>query len=262
MRGKMMKLRRVLGEGEVHEADIEAMDLGPKDGITFRVDADVEDGDEVTDTLPNGKTKTMRLHDVHVLQSPFGDNLDHTGAKYTVIPARAVPSTPTPVTLPGLHPLISQASGSQVAVRHFDDAVSSACQAVEDRVQALTGYPKNNKNAPLSGKPLMSLVFSPQAPMLDITSDNVGEVQKADEVEGYMYLFMGVAQALRNPRSHGPRLRTSEPEAMEMLATASLLMRALDRAESRLPQPRHKPPMQQLPRGIGSASARAARPKR
>jgi hypothetical protein len=44
---------------------------------------------------------------------------------------------------------------------------------------------------------------------------------------------MGGAQALRNPRGHGPNLQTSEPEGKEMLATASLLMRALDRAETR-----------------------------
>ena len=42
---------------------------------------------------------------------------------------------------------------------------------------------------------------------------------------------MGAAQGLRNPRGHGPNLQTGEQEAKEMLATASLLMRALDRAE-------------------------------
>jgi Protein of unknown function (Hypoth_ymh) len=46
-------------------------------------------------------------------------------------------------------------------------------------------------------------------------------------------MFMGVAQGLRNPRGHGSDLATGEQEAMEMLATASLLMRALDRAEER-----------------------------
>ncbi|MFE5284845.1 CHAT domain-containing protein [Nocardia sp. NPDC056611] len=90
MQGKMMKLRRVADDGTATAFDIEAMDLGPQHGITFRVDADVEDGDEVTDTLPNGKTKTMRLREVHVLQSPLGSStLDHTGAKYDVISGRS-----------------------------------------------------------------------------------------------------------------------------------------------------------------------------
>jgi hypothetical protein len=46
---------------------------------------------------------------------------------------------------------------------------------------------------------------------------------------------MGGAQGLRNPRGHGPDLQTIEQETMEMLAFASLLMRALDRTEKRKP---------------------------
>jgi hypothetical protein len=96
----MMKLRRVADDGTVTEFDIEAQDLDPQHGITFRVDADVEDGDEITDTLPNGKTKTMRLREVQVLQSPFGSNmLDHTGAKYDVVSGKAALRQPTPVSL-------------------------------------------------------------------------------------------------------------------------------------------------------------------
>ena len=230
MRGKMMRLRRVLDTGEVFETEIEAIDLGIEHGITFRVDADVEDGDEVTDTLPNGKTKTMRLHDVQVLQSPFGGTgrLDHTGAKYTVVSTKAALRQPAPVTLPGLHDLISAASGSNIASHHYDDAVFNAFKAVEERVQKLTG-------SNLSGKPLMANVFNEQSPALDITSDNADAAQKADEAEGYKFLFMGASQALRNPRAHGGNLQTDEQKAMEMLAFASLLMRALDRAEQRKP---------------------------
>ena len=80
----------------------------------------------------------------------------------------------------------------------------------------------------------MTGVFNEQSPALDITSDNSDASQKDDEREGFKFLFMGAAQGLRNPRGHGPNLQTSEPEAMEMLAFASLLMRALDRAEKRL----------------------------
>lgn len=237
IKGKTMKLRRVGDDGTVTEFDIQAQDLGPEHGITFAVDADVEDGDEVTDTLPNGKTKTMRLREVQVLEMPFpgaSKRLDHTGAKYDVVSGRAALREPTPVSLPGLHPLISAASGSQVASRHYDNAVFDAFKAVEERVQALTGHPTNSKGAALSGKGLMTTVFNEQNPLLDITSDNSNTTQKADEREGYKYLFMGAAQALRNTRGHGPNLQTGEQEAMEMLATASLLMRALDRAAARL----------------------------
>lgn len=237
IKGKTMKLRRVEDDGTVTEFDIQAQDLGVNSGITFAVDADVEDGDEVTDTLPNGKTRTMRLREVQVRQMPFpgaSKNLDHTGAKYDVVSRRVALQQPTPVSLPGLHPMISATSGSQVASRHYDNAVFDAFKAAEDRVQALTGHPTNSKGAALSGKGLMTTVFNEQNPLLDITSDKASAAQKADEREGYKYLFMGGAQALRNTRGHGPNLQTGEPEAMEMLATASLLMRALDRAEARL----------------------------
>jgi uncharacterized protein (TIGR02391 family) len=235
IKGKTMKLRRVADDGTVTEFDIQGQDLGQKDGITFSVDADIEVGDEVTETLPNGKLKTMRLLEVQVFQSPFGTKmLDHTGAKYEVVTGRAALSQPTPVSLPGLHQLISAASGSQIATRHYDDAVFNAFKAVEERVQALTGYPKNSKGQSEIGKRLMTTVFNEQNPLLDITSFNTDAGQKDDEREGYKFLFMGGAQALRNTRGHGPSLQTGEREAMEMLATASLLMRALDRAEARL----------------------------
>jgi hypothetical protein len=38
-----------------------------------------------------------------------------------------------------MHPLISAASGSQVASHHYDEAVFNAFKAVEDRVQHVTG---------------------------------------------------------------------------------------------------------------------------
>ena len=229
IRGKTMKLRRVAADGTVTEFDIQAQDLGSEHGITFSVDADVEDGDEVTDTLPNGKTKTMRLREVQVLQNPFrgGGGLDHTGAKYDVVSAKAAVRQPAPVSLPGLHALVSASSGSQVTSGHYDDAVFNAFKAIEDRVKSLTG------NTDI-GKRLMSAAFNEQNPQLDITSDNADASQKADEREGFKFLFMGGAQALRNPRGHGPSLQTGEQEAIEMLATASLLMRALDRAEARV----------------------------
>ncbi|ORW17415.1 TIGR02391 family protein [Mycobacterium palustre] len=235
-KAKTMKLRRVADDGTVIEFDIQAQDLGLEHGITFSVDADVEVGDEVTDTLPNGKTKTMRICEVQVHQSPFRGGrgrLDHTAAKYEVVSAKLAMRQPTPISLPGLHPLISAASGSQVASGHYDNAVFDAFKAVEDRVKVLAGQPKNSSGAALSGKGLMTAVFNEQSPLLDVTSDNADANQKADEREGFKFLFMGGAQALRNPRGHGPNLRTSEPEAKEMLATASLLMRALDRAEIR-----------------------------
>ena len=206
------------------EFDIQAQDIGQDHGLTFAVEADVEVGDEVTDTLPNGKTKTIRLRELQVRQNPFGgrSRLDHTSAKHDEISARAPLRQPTPISLPGLHQLISAASGSQIVSHHYDDAIFNAFKAVEDRVKVLSGQTE-------IGKRLMTAVFNEQNPLLDITSDASDASQKADEREGYKFLFMGGAQALRNTRGHGPSLHAGEHEAMEMLATTSLLMGALAR---------------------------------
>jgi hypothetical protein len=80
----------------------------------------------------------------------------------------------------------------------------------------------------------MTYVFNENAPTLDVVSPNSDKEQGDDEREGFKFLFMGSAQALRNPRGHGGDLDTPEDEAAEMLALASLLMRALDRAEEQL----------------------------
>jgi uncharacterized protein (TIGR02391 family) len=104
--------------------------------------------------------------------------------------------------------------------------VFDALKAVEDRIQALTG-------STLSGKPLMANIFNEQDALLDVTSDHANKSQKADEREGYKFMFMGAAQGLRNPRGHGTDLKTPEHEAILKLATASDLMYALDRAEKR-----------------------------
>lgn len=230
-----MTRTRVDDDGNVTAAEINADDHG-NGKLYLAVDADIEVGDIVEYNLPNGKPRTMNIIEHHVLQAPGGmhmtSDLDHTKCLYEIVTRKPI-NQPQRVNMPGLHPLISIASGSQMATKHYDDAVFNACKAVEDRVQALTGYPKNAKGVALSGKGLMTTVFNEQSPTLDITSDGANEAQKTDEREGFKYLFMGVAQAFRNPRGHGPNLQTTEHVAMEMLATTSMLMRSLDRAELR-----------------------------
>lgn len=130
-------------------------------------------------------------------------------------------------SLSRLHPLIVKSSGPLFTDGHYDDAVFKGYKAIEDRVKRLSDKSE-------IGKRLMTYVFNEKVPALDITSPNSDEEQKADEREGFKFLFMGSAQGLRNPRGHGGDLDTPEDEAAEMLALASLLMRVLDRAEEQL----------------------------
>lgn len=230
-----MNRTRVDDDGNLTTAEIRADDHG-NGKLYLKVDADIEVGDLVEYELPNGKPRTMKIIEHNVLQAPAGmqmaADLDHTECSYEVVTRKPI-GQPQRVNMPGLHPLISDASGSRMATKHYDDAIFNACKAVEERVQALAGHPKSAKGFALSGKGLMTTVFNEEIPALDITSDGANEAQKGDEREGFKYLFMGVAQALRNPRGHGPNLQTSGHAAMEMLATTSMLMRSLDRAELR-----------------------------
>lgn len=133
----------------------------------------------------------------------------------------------TPVATPPLHRFISAASCRLFADGHYDNAVFDAFKAVEDRVKRLSGSSD-------IGKRLMGYALNKDLPKLEITSPNADTDQKADEREGYMFLFMGATLGIRNTRGHGGNLDTEPEEAAEMLALASLLMRALDRAEEQL----------------------------
>ena len=68
---KPMKLSRAEDDGTVTVVDILGDDHG-NGTVYFKVDADVEVGDEVSHRLPNGKVRTMRISDVRVLEAPAG----------------------------------------------------------------------------------------------------------------------------------------------------------------------------------------------
>jgi hypothetical protein len=102
---KPMKLTRTEVDGTVTTADIFGDDHG--EGMAyFKVDADVEVGDELLRGLPNGKTRTFRITEVHVREAPrgFSSTLDHTECVYEVVNARTALLQSLPVALPGMHP--------------------------------------------------------------------------------------------------------------------------------------------------------------
>ena len=166
----------------------------------------------------------MTLSEVEVIQSPFpgGGDLDHTSAMYRPAPGPTA-TQPPQIDIPGLHPAISAVSGTKFAQHHYGAAIFEAFKAVESRVQGLSG-------SGLIGRALMAKVFSEQVPQIDVAANGTDEAQKADQREGYKLLFMGASQGLRNPRGHGPDFPVTSEEALEQLALASLLMRALDRS--------------------------------
>jgi hypothetical protein len=58
--------------------------------IMLPVDADIEEGDRIERQLPNGKTQTLLVTKVDVLQSPLGGSgLDHTEARCSTFTAQS-----------------------------------------------------------------------------------------------------------------------------------------------------------------------------
>jgi uncharacterized protein (TIGR02391 family) len=122
----------------------------------------------------------------------------------------------------GLHPLIEQRVRRQFLLGEYEQAVFVAMKTVEIRVRTLSGLGDE-----MVGVELMTRAFRPTGPLTD-----TGAV-KGEQV-GTMSLFQGAYAVLRNPSGHREVDYDDVTEASEAVATASLLMRMLDRVELRL----------------------------
>jgi uncharacterized protein (TIGR02391 family) len=122
----------------------------------------------------------------------------------------------------GLHPLIEQRVRRQFLLGEYEQAVFVAMKAVEVRVRSLAGLPND-----VLGVKLMSKAFNSAGALTD------AQAPEGEQV-GTMNLFQGAYSVLRNPAGHREVDYDDVTEAAEAVATASLLMRMLDRVERRL----------------------------
>lgn len=122
----------------------------------------------------------------------------------------------------GLHPQIEQRVRRQFLLGEYEQAVFVAMKAVEVRVRALAGLGDD-----VIGHALMTQAFRSDGPLTDPEA-------VAGEQVGTMNLFQGAYAVLRNPAGHREVNYDDVTEAAEAIATASLLMRILDRVERRL----------------------------
>lgn len=124
-------------------------------------------------------------------------------AEYAV-PARAAPTAAEPTLLPGddllaeydrriLDPDLREATRSRFTSEHYADAVEAGAKALNECIRRRTGRTED-------GDGLMTLVFSPQSPLLRINSMRSRSEQTAQR--GHMLLCQGVVAAWRNPRAH------------------------------------------------------------
>jgi len=122
----------------------------------------------------------------------------------------------------GLHPRVVEVSMKRLKSAHFADAVEAAFKDIENRVKVLHKEKTGNE---LTGKGLMFAVFSGDEPSIKLAdlNDRIGR----DIQEGYMHLFAGAMQGIRNPKAHD-EIDLDPNRAMLQLYLASLLMDKLD----------------------------------
>lgn len=197
-------------------------------GNTLRLPTgtDVQIADYVEHRPPNNEPRMMAVIDV------IQPHMQGAGAVNDHIEVTCVPigraATPE-VAVPSLHPAMSAAL-ALVDDGRMAEAVIEALRLVEERVRFLTASDD-------SGHTLMESVFGARPPQLDITTTTGPAAE--DEREGFRLLFIGAMLGLRDPRlrdlhSTGKAVPATVDETLEYLAVASVLMRRLDRAESRL----------------------------
>ena len=198
------------------------------EGSTLRlpIGTDVQRGDYVEHRPPNNEPRMMTVIDVIHPHMP-GASAVNDHIEVTCVPSERA-SIPE-VTAPALHPTMSTAL-ALVEGGRMSEAPLEALRLVEERVQLLTARGD-------SGHTLMESVFGVRPPQLDVTT-TTGQAAE-DEREGFRLLFIGAMLGLRDPRlrdphSTGRAVPATVDETWEYLAVASMLMRRLDHAESRL----------------------------
>lgn len=122
----------------------------------------------------------------------------------------------------GLHHLIEKRVRPQFLIGEYEQGVFVAMKSVEVRVRKLAALPDD-----VMGVDLMNRAFGPNGPLTD-------PAQQKSEQEGTRSLFAGAYAVFRNPAGHREVNYDDVAEAAEAVQTASLLMRILDRVQTRL----------------------------
>lgn len=126
-----------------------------------------------------------------------------------------------------IHPLIQKSSKKLFEDGHFANAAEDAFIEINDRAKKLFSIIKPNVPVP-DGEAAMTTVFSSNNPLIEFCDRSTTTGQ--NKQKGFMQMLAGAMSALRNPKAHSNAEQISEAEAFRRLATASMLMYAIDDA--------------------------------
>ena len=128
---------------------------------------------------------------------------------------------------PYIHPLIQKSSKKLFEDGHFANAAEDAFIEINDRTKRLFSIVKPNDPVP-DGEAAMTTVFSSNNPLVEFCDRSTTTGQ--NKQKGFMQMLAGAMSALRNPKAHSNTERLSAEESYRRLATASMLMYAIDDA--------------------------------
>ena len=121
-----------------------------------------------------------------------------------------------------IHSDIKEVSKALFNDGHHAEAVLSAFKEVNFRIKNMV---QNKIGEELDGKRLMFSAFNLNDPIIKL-SDCLTETDKNIQ-EGYMHIFAGSIQGIRNPKAH-ENIKIDEKRAVQFLYLASLLMYKID----------------------------------
>ncbi len=194
------------------------------EGSTIRLPSgtDVQVGDLLEHRSPDDEPQRMVVIDaVHPYMLGASEDNDHIELTCAPLERVQIPRALAPTLHPAMSGAVSLLEDGRMA-----EAICEALRLVEERVESLV--PSDD-----SGHVLMESVFGSTPPKLNITTTPGGQAA-ADEREGFRHLFVGAMLGLRQPHALGAAVPPGLEETLEYLAVASMLMRRLDRAASRL----------------------------
>lgn len=125
-----------------------------------------------------------------------------------------------------LHPVIVEHAYQLYRNDHLREAVLNAVTAVYDLIRARTGSEED-------GDRLIGQVMSPNDPMIILSE--VDSDSGLNDQKGFMQIYKGVYQGIRNPKAHSLDHDLTPEKAAQYLVFASLLARRIDEAQLRNP---------------------------
>ena len=124
-----------------------------------------------------------------------------------------------------VHPDVLRHCRAELIQRNYFHAVLEASKSVSVKIREVTGLESD-------GAQLVDEAFSLKNNMPPLAFNSLETPSQRSAHTGYAHFARGVVGAFRNPTAHEPRVEfaLSEEDALDMLATISMVHRRLDQA--------------------------------